>query len=154
MSQDCLYLICFLILHNAPIVQRLLPVSLAKWAIKVSWLLLIHCTTSAEPPNLYLCNNSVTSDGQIYRSAENNSTVRVSMLLVEVEHVLQRELGANVSVHKEERRRCSRQDLVSEMVNATTCAQCCKLLQVSKHSTRRRWKNGGLDASSFIKISK
>lgn len=38
-SQCSFYLICFLVLHNAPIVQRLFPVSLVKRATYVSWFL-------------------------------------------------------------------------------------------------------------------
>lgn len=72
----------------------------------------------------FLFTTSVMSlfQQRLYRSPQNDSAVRVAVLPVEMEHVLQREFRAHICVHQEERRRPSRQDLVSEMINPTPCA--------------------------------
>ncbi len=50
--------------------------------------------------------------------------------MVEPKHFQQGELGAYISIHEEKCSRTPRQDLVTKVIDPTTCTQGGKLLQV------------------------
>lgn len=62
----------------------------------------------------------------------------LAMLTVEPEHFLQGELGAYISIHEEKCSRTPRQDLVTKVIDPTTCTQGGKLLQVPSDSKRNQ----------------
>lgn len=83
-------------------------------------------------------SGSWTSPGQsnaapspaTHRGAQDDKAVGVPVLLPEVQHLLQGELGAHVRVEHKEGLGAARQDLVSEVVDATARAQRRVLLQI------------------------
>lgn len=69
------------------------------------------------------------------RGGEDDETVCVSVLLLETQHVFQRKLRAHVRVEDEELLRRTGQDLISEVIDPSSCPQSRVLLQVPQHHT-------------------
>ncbi len=66
------------------------------------------------------------------RGAEDDKTVSVSVLLLEVQHLWQRKLWAHVSIHDKKCFWTPRQNLISEMIDSSSGAQSRVLLKVSE----------------------
>lgn len=56
------------------------------------------------------------------RGGEDDEAVRVSVLLLETQHVFQRKLRAHVRVQDEELLRRTGQDLISEVIDPSSCS--------------------------------
>lgn len=142
------YLVCFLVFHDTAIIHGLFSVGLRRQNKK-----------SGTKQNLFW-NIGASRRSRVwltksYCCPQDDKTVWFSVLLLEFEHISEREGRADIGIHNEKGLWTSSYNLVPEVINATSGAQSWILLQVPAaqqhiHTWFGNW-NWELKSNSIIK---